>query len=134
MNETNKTILIVANWRLKKALDEETRAILVSYAAEVEDTEPGTLMYRLHIGHLDDPGLPSLPPVSDSVITFVELYKDQDAFAKHTAPDSAFSRMVEQYGDKLFVIPKPFSGNAERQNPLNTAQFYSRVAGYIRGQ
>ena len=132
MTGIDESILIVANWRLRKPLDDSTRELLTNYAAEVEATEPGTLVYRVHVGLLDNPGLVSLPPVSDSVITFIELYENEAAFGAHTAPGSAFSMMVEQYGDELFVIPKPFGSNDQRQNPFNAAQFYELVAGYTR--
>ena len=129
MSKKDETILIVANWHLLKPLDADTTEILKNYVADVKAAEPDTLIYRLHIGNTQ---LNSLPVVSDTVITFIEMYKDMSAFMQHLAPGSPFVNMVQNYGDKLFYIPNSFLGDGAQQNPLNTAQFFDRVAGFIR--
>jgi quinol monooxygenase YgiN len=58
------------------------RAALTQLAADVQRSEPGTVMYLIHEPNLA-PNVKIFPPPAASQILFVEGYKDQAAFLKH---------------------------------------------------
>ena len=85
-------IRLISRWRLKKGLTPELLHELTIAAEQIEDNQAGTLMYLVHLEApfpLDSSGkvtvpLPSpIPNDQQSNITFIETYRDVEAFSAH---------------------------------------------------
>ena len=87
----------------------------------MEVEEPDTLGYLVHSGAAD-----SFPPVTQNVITFLEIYKDNEAFLAHVN-GPAFQGFLRE-NKNLFLSVRP-DGPSFFQ-VLNV----DRIQGFIRPQ
>lgn len=99
------------------------RAALTQLAADVQKSEPGTLLYLIHEPNLD-PGVKIFPPPSASQVLFVEGYKDQAAFLKHHHGKN-LRNFIARYGGLFLNMYGP-------DLPFMITQGMNLVHGFIR--
>lgn len=99
-------ISVVAIWTVLPGCHKKAKAALRRLAKKVEKTEPDTWMYLPHSSNMK--GFNN-PVPNDGQITFVEVYKDQEAFDYHLYgpngqedPSGTFVDFVNKYSD-LFL-------------------------------
>lgn len=101
-------VLLISKWQLLDGAPGCLIDILKKLASEVENAEPDTLMYRVHLqstAPLEKDSLPKLPPPrplsneSQKEVIFLEVYRDADAFSRHVLGDvfQHFLQEVRQY-------------------------------------
>jgi quinol monooxygenase YgiN len=83
-----------AYWTIVAGKQAEAEAALAELAREVEAKEPGTWMYLVHVPNR---GVSSFPPQGPGAVTFLEVYKDRQAFLDHvTGP--VFTGFLARHG------------------------------------
>jgi quinol monooxygenase YgiN len=89
-------ITLISRWKLKKGCNDELINALIELSAQVEQHEPNTITYNVHIGArnpLDPNALPLLPPAKSisgnqqNEIVFYERYANAKAFSDHVSGD-----------------------------------------------
>ena len=109
----------IAYWYLADGAEAPAaHAALRELAAEVQATEPGTLMYLAHT-----PGASALPPVSPRQIVFFESYRDKGAFTAHIT-GKAFTGFLARHGS-LFA-------KDANDNVFMEWTEVDRLAGFVR--
>lgn len=111
---------LTGKWYINPEKVEEAIKALKKLALDVQNNEPGTLLYKIFIPNI---GESSLPPVVSTAVTFIEIYVDVQAFEKHINGE-IFKCFVAEKG-ALFV--KDFNGNI-----YMTGEKLSKVGGFIR--
>ena len=85
---------LISRWKLKNGCPPPFAAALEALTAAVRDTEPGTLVYSVHlpgphppIGPPPDYGVDHDPdlaqPVPATHVVFFEVYRDAEAYSEH---------------------------------------------------
>jgi quinol monooxygenase YgiN len=111
---------LTGKWFINPEKVEEAIAALKKLALDVQNQEPGTLLYQIFIPNM---GESSLPPAVSTEVTFIEIYTNIQAFDDHINGE-IFKCFVAVKGD-LFV--KDFNGNI-----YMTGEKLSTVGGFIR--
>lgn len=115
---------LTSTWFLVPGREAEAVPELRELARQVQEKEPGTLAYLVHMPFADSGAIVSLPPVVRSVVTFFEIYRDPQAFLDHVN-GPVFKEFVSKHGS-LFL--------QAHGNPWTTVSFLHREAGFIRGR
>lgn len=121
-------VTLIARWYVKEGQQAAVVPALKELAAEVQSTEPDTLMYLVHT---PDMKAASLPPPTDTEVLFVEAYASMDAFFAHLS-GAAFTNFVKQYGD-LFQMATGTTATGETVSiPFVQVEWLDRQAGFVR--
>ncbi|MFT6100924.1 MAG: quinol monooxygenase YgiN [Arenicella sp.] len=127
-------VRLTSKWKLKNGLTPEVLHNLAAAAELIQSKELGTLMYLIHLEApfpLDSSGRVIMPPPSlipndqQTDITFIEVYKDADAFSAHIN-GSIFL-------DFLYENLKYFEEDPEKPGwPVTETHVLELDAGFIR--
>ena len=133
MNEDTR-ICLISRWKLKDGLDESLLDTLRLLAGQVEDAEPQTLMYRVHLqsdypldGHFCplDPPPPDVPLSEQTEVTFLEVYQNAEAFSRHVKG--------EVFNEFLTSTLKYFEEDPNRNGwPVTATTFLDLQSGLVR--
>lgn len=113
---------LVAKWTILPGNEEKAKTALIQLAKDVQENEPETLLYMVHIPNFNEKSLPT-PPQGE--VIFWEVYVDQDAFLKHIN-GSIFQNFVKTYGS-LFL--------SDFSNPpqvFMTTEVLTQIEGFSR--
>lgn len=129
-------ISLTSQWELLDGCPPELKCELDGLAEKVKQAEPDTWMYLVHLqapDSLDANGNPIEPPPlpiplsKQTLVTFVEIYADAQAFSRHIKGE-VFLSFLKDFG-KYF---KPDPNNPGW--PITHNGSYTRVSGFIRAQ
>jgi quinol monooxygenase YgiN len=104
-------IALLSRWQLKNGCPPELAAALDELTKKVLASEPGTLMYSVHLPASHPPiGPPPdyevstdpVTPIAKNTLVFFEVYRDADAFSAHLR--GAHKDFMEQYRES-FATP-----------------------------
>jgi uncharacterized protein len=115
-------VSLTSTWFIRPGCEEAVDAALQQLAVDVEQHEPDTLTYLVHLPYQSDSRLQSLPPADPLSVLFFETYRNADAFFKHVN-GPVFTGFVQQYGH-LFV-----SSNGK---PFTFVDYLETRAGFMR--
>lgn len=127
-------VRLTSKWKLRKGLTPELLHNLASAAELIQSTEVGTLMYLIHLEApfpLDSSGKVIVPPPNpipnnkQTDITFIETYKDAEAFSQHLNGEP-FTKFLEE-NLKYFEEDPNKSGW-----PVTDTRVLELDAGFIR--
>lgn len=110
---------IIAKWWIVPGHEEPAVAALKELAAEVERSEPFTLLYLIHTTIQD--GSRPTPPANE--VVFVSGWPDREAFQQHL-DGPVFKEWSKKYA-RLFLTDD--SGGL-----FVTGEFINRQAGFVR--
>jgi len=113
-------ITLIGKWTMLPGKEDQAIPLLQALASQVQDTEPGTLVYKVFT---PDFSSKSLPTPADGEVIFLEVYEDEAAYDKHIAGD-AFQNFVKNHSD-LFLVD--FTGKL-----YFTLEMLQEQAGFIR--
>ncbi len=113
---------LTSTWFIRPGCESEVDETLPKLVAEVEETEPDTLVYMAHRPLPNSPRLQSLPPADPNTVVFFEVYRDVEAFQRHLE-GAAFNGFVARHG-AAFV--------AANGKPLTFVEFLHLQQGFIR--
>ncbi len=121
-------ISLIAKWWITPGKEDLVVPALLRLAGEVR-SEPGTLLYLVHLPDFATPAPGSEPVPRPGEVVFVEGYADWDAFKAHlTGP--TFTAFKRDFG-AMFVQAHATSGTTGSQ-PFVQVEFLERVAGFVR--
>jgi quinol monooxygenase YgiN len=89
---------LIAKWTILPGNEVKAATALTKLAQDVNEKEPGTLLYMVHVPNFNEKSLPT-PPAGE--VIFWEIYENQDAFFKHVN-GPIFKEFVKTYGS-LFL-------------------------------
>ena len=113
---------LIAKWTMLPGNETKAITALKKLAQDVEQNEPGTLLYMVHTPNFKEKSLPT--PAAGEVV-FFEIYKDQAAFMKHiTGP--IFTTFIKNYGN-LFL--QDFNMPSQ---VFMTTEVLSQLGGFAR--
>ncbi len=133
MNQ-NKNTCLISRWKLKDGLDEDLLQTLRELAANVEASEEGTLMYRIHLeagfpldskADPQDPAAQAIPLSEQKEVIFVEVYEDAEAFSRHVKGD-VFNKF--RSSTAKYFQPDPKKGGW----PVTVTTFLDLQSGFVR--
>jgi quinol monooxygenase YgiN len=113
-------ITLIGKWTILTGKKEEAIPVLQQLARQVQDTETGTLIYKVFTPDFNSK---SLPAPADGEVVFLEVYENQDAYDKHIA-GAAFQDFKKNYSH-LFLTD--FNCNI-----YFTLDMLQEEAGFIR--
>lgn len=113
---------LIAKWTILPGNEAKATEALKKLAQDVQENEPDTLLYMVHIPNFKEKSLPT-PPAGE--VAFWEIYKDQDAFFKHVN-GSIFLDFVKNYGE-LFLNDFNMPSQV-----FMTTEVLTQVAGFVR--
>ncbi|MWB93262.1 hypothetical protein GON26_02730 [Flavobacterium sp. GA093] len=87
-----------AKWTILPGNEAKATEALKQLALDVQENEPETIMYMVHVPNFKEKSLPT--PAQGEVI-FWEVYEDQEGFLKHVN-GPIFQNFVKTYGE-LFL-------------------------------
>ena len=118
----SQIITLTSSWFFVPGVEKEAIVALRTLAEAVRRTEEDTLIYLIHEKLADQGALCSSPPSAPNQVTFIEVYRDLDAFLAHLGGE-AFCNFLKSSGH-LFLQA---DGKA-----YHTVSFLDRVAGFVR--
>lgn len=113
---------LIAKWTILPGNEAEALAALKKLALDVQENEPGTLLYMVHTPNFKEKSLPTPP---EGEVFFWEVYEDQEAFFKHIN-GTIFQTFVAKYGH-LFL--------SDFSNPpqvFMTTEVLTKIEGFSR--
>ncbi len=115
--------IINATWTIQAGQEAAAQQALAELARQVQEGEPETWMYLIHVANTD-PGVFVFPPAGRGAVTFFEGFRDPQAFKKHvTGP--ILTRFIEKYGVLFLNMYGP-------QSPFVVSQGLETASGFIR--
>jgi quinol monooxygenase YgiN len=111
-----------AKWTILPGNEEKATAALIQLAKDVQQNEPETLLYMVHIPNFKEK---SLPTPAQGEVLFWEVYQDQNAFFKHVN-GPIFTAFVKTYGD-LFL-----SDFSTPPQVFMTTEVLTQIQGFSR--
>lgn len=121
-------ISLIAKWWIAPGKEETVVPALKRLAGEAR-SEPGTLLYLVHLPDFTTPSPGSEPAPRPGEVVFVEGYADWGAFQAHlTGP--AFTAFKRDFG-AMFVQSHAAAGSSGPQ-PFVQVEFLTRVGGFVR--
>lgn len=115
-------VSLTSRWFIRPGREAEVLEAVRDLAARVQATEPGTLMYLVHVPR-PEADLQSLPPSSPQLLLFVEMYRDRQAFLDHVN-GANFVGFVQRFGECF--VPDA------QGRPWTTVEFLRRETGFVR--
>lgn len=122
MNDDGGAVSLTSRWFIRPGREAQVLAAVRDLAAQVQATEPGTLMYLAHTPWAGA-DLQSLPPSAPQLLLFVEMYRDRQAFLDHVT-GATFTAFVGRYGECF--VPDA------QGRPYTTVEFLQRATGFVR--
>lgn len=113
---------LIAKWTILPGNEEKAIEVLKKLAQDVQENEPDTLLYMVHVPNFKEKSLPT-PPAGE--VEFWEVYKDQLAFFKHIN-GTIFQDFVKNYGQLFlndFNVPSQV---------FMTTKVLTQIAGFVR--
>jgi quinol monooxygenase YgiN len=113
---------LTAKWTILPGNEEKAKKALIQLAKDVQENEPETLLYMVHVPNFKEKSLPTPP---EGEVFFWEVYEDQNAFLKHIN-GSIFQTFVKTYGE-LFL--------SDFSNPpqvFMTTEVLTQIEGFAR--
>ncbi len=114
---------LIAKWTILPGNEAKATEALTKLAQDVQENEPGTLLYMVHIPNFKEKSLPT-PPAGE--VVFWEVYTDQEAFFTHVN-GAIFQEFVKTYG-ALFL--NDFNTPSQ---VFMTTEVLTSIAGFTRG-
>jgi quinol monooxygenase YgiN len=111
---------LIAKWTILPGNEDNAIAALKKLAEQVQQQEPGTLIYTIFTPDFKEKSLPT-PPAGE--VTFIEIYENNDAFMAHIN-GIAYQDFLTNYG-QLFL--NDFGGK-----PFVTFGVIEKQAGFFR--
>ena len=112
----------IARFTILPGNEKKAFAVLKKLARDVEQDEPGTLLYMVHTPDFKEKSLPT-PPAGE--VVFFEIYKDKAAFLKHIN-GSIFKNFMKNHGS-LFL-----NDSAVPSQVYLAVEVLARFAGFAR--
>lgn len=119
---------LISTWTIKEGSERQAVAALKRLAKQVNEQEPDTLVYLVHVPDMRQPSLPTPPALQ---VVFFEIYRSKAAFDSHVNGPVFQGFLAKHVG--LFLSTKvkcPDGG--EVTQPYTTVEFMRREAGFIR--
>jgi len=111
---------LIATWTIFPGHEPDAFVGLKKLAISVQQNEPDTLTYLIHIPDVTQNSQPASHPLE---VIFFEIYKDEAAFVAHTKGPS-FTNFLNDYG-KFF--------EQSQYGPFTSVLFLEHRVGFIRG-
>lgn len=113
---------LTGKWNILPGNEKKAYAALKKLAKDVQENEPGTLLYMVHIPNFKEKSLPAAPA---GEVVFFEIYKDKAACTAHiTGP--IFTNFMKKYNN-LFLTD--FSATPQ---VFMTAEILTQLGGFAR--
>lgn len=113
---------LIAKWTILPGNEKKAVTALKKLAQDVQENEPGTLLYMVHTPNFNEKSLPT-PPAGE--VFFWEIYKDHAAFLKHVN-GTVFKDFVKTYGNLFLTdfsaVPQVFM----------TTEVLTQIGGFAR--
>lgn len=130
---SNSSITLISRWKLRNGCGPELLTGLRAAVAAVQDTEPGTLAYTVHLGRPDPLDVagdlihpePATAHGNQSEVIFIECYADAAAFATHLQ-GSAFRSFKDTFLKHFYTDP------VNPDMPLAETTFLTNEAYFVR--
>lgn len=119
---------VIARWAIKPGSEREAKAALIAYVHEVQEGEPGTLLYSANTPAREH-GAQSFLPVSSHELVYNSGWKDQQAFVDH-AKGPIYQRFLADHGHLFLQV----NGADTSNQPYLTSIVLRRISGFIRPQ
>ncbi|MCV9928229.1 antibiotic biosynthesis monooxygenase [Flavobacterium sp. LS1R49] len=71
---------LIAKWTILPGNEVKATGVLKKLAQDVNEKEPGTLLYMVHVPNFEEKSLPT-PPTGE--VLFWEIYQNHEAFLAH---------------------------------------------------
>jgi quinol monooxygenase YgiN len=114
-------------WTIREGKEKAAVKALQDLAKQGQQSEPGILLYLVHV---PDMSLKSLPTPSPLEVIFFEIYKDRATFCAHLAGPVFQGFLKKNIG--LFLNAEGECGGDGATTPFTTVKYLKRVAGFIR--
>ena len=126
-------ISLISRWKLRDGCAPELLDGIREATSVIENNEPGTLMYSVHLPARNPVAAFNRPVTADQAIpladqaevVFFEIYRDADAFAAHLG-GQAFQSFLARYLHCFYPDP------ANPKMPLTETVFLDRQAAFVR--
>ncbi len=124
-------ITLISRWKLRDGAPKELLTALQNLARTVEQNEPETLVYSVHVPAPPPPSSVKEPAAADSLpdhaseVVFFEVYKNQAAYCHHLKGE-VFNQFVKENLQYFFENPK------EKGRPAADTQFFKRESAFFR--
>lgn len=123
-------ISLIARWWITPGKEDLVVPALQRLAGAVR-SEPGTLLYLVHLPDFGTPAPGSEPMPRPGEVVFLEGYADWAAFQAHLGGPS-FTAFKRDYG-AMFVQAHGAAG-ATGPQPFVQVEFLQRVGGFVRAE
>jgi quinol monooxygenase YgiN len=117
---------VIARWAINPGCEQEAKRALVNYIHQVQEGEPGTLLYSANIPSREQ----SFPPVSAAQeLVYNSGWKDHQAFLDHSK-GPIYQSFLTDHGHLFLQV----NGADTTNQPYLTSQVLHRFCGFIRPQ
>ena len=118
-------ISLISVWWIQQGNEPLVVPALSKLAKEVKANEKGTLTYIINVTDFGT-SFPSIPEPRPGEITFVEAYRDWNAFQDHLKGE-IFTTFKNEFGS-CFVQKN--SKNSDQTEPYTYVKFLTRLSGF----
>ena len=126
-------ISLISRWKLRDGCGPELLDGIREATAAVENNEPGTLMYAVHLPARNPVAAfnrpvtsdQAIPPADQPEVVFFEIYQDAAAFSAHLG-GKAFQSFLARYLHCFYTDP------ANPKMPMTDTVFLDRQAAFVR--
>ncbi len=115
---------LTSEWFIIPGNEAAVARVVPELVAQVQASEPDTLIYMVHKPWPNSANLQSLPPANPGTLLFFEVYRNQAAFEAHLN-GAAFTQFVNNHGD-LFI--------QNNGKPFSFVEFLHMEDGFIRSE
>lgn len=115
---------LIAKWTILPGNEIKATQVLKKLAQDVNENEPGTLLYMVHVPNFNEKSLPTPP---DGEVVFWEIYENKDAFFKHVE-GPIFQDFVKTNGELFLKDSNKPSHVFMLTEVLNQIEGFSRKA------
>jgi quinol monooxygenase YgiN len=118
----------IARWTIKRGCEAAARAALRRLAKQVQNEEPDTLLYLVHVPDMKEQSLPTPSPLE---VVFFEGYTNKAAFLAHLN-GPVFKRFVAK-NLKLFLSTAVAGQDGKMvKSPFVLVENLQRLGGFVR--
>jgi quinol monooxygenase YgiN len=119
---------VTGRWSIKQGCEAKARTALKQLARNVQEKEPDTLLYLVHVPSMKGFSFPAASPLD---VIFVEGYKDLAAFNAHLN-GPVFTQFLDKHLDLFLTSPVTLPDGRKKNSLLFTAESLLRLGGFVR--
>jgi len=121
-------LTIIGRLTIKQGCEAKARAVLKQLAKQVQDAEPDTLLYLVHVPDMKQLSLPTPSPLE---VTFLEGYKDKKALDAHLN-GKAFTQFKAKHMHLFLTTIVTGQDGKPVESPFAMFESLHRLGGFVR--